>query len=319
MIFRRRNFDHTNTTEEARGGFLVHPSIEAGLVPEPERPGFFRVRAGSRSSGGEFRAAPTLEGSTIRAKSTSAVSKTASTSRRRSSATGRPKARWSDRSPAPTRSSSTRIRCRPRRARIAWRDQVEVATEPMTVRDGYCAIEVELAAPHEDTVPQLVMPVSADSALFYFFSKDNWELMVKVLDGCAINGHLWVYAAASTDVGYTLRVKDRFGGRATREYVHPAGPPAPALTDGEAFVCPCPVCSGASAAGNSSFRRDPHETSGHARHREPGRPGFCLAAARPAAAGVNLSLQKRFFEGDEGPWWSSARSRTRSSSPSTIR
>ncbi len=44
--------------------------------------------------------------------------------------------------------------------------------------------------------------------LFWFFSADNPELLIKVLDGCAINDSFWVFYAAATDVGLTLTVTD---------------------------------------------------------------------------------------------------------------
>ena len=51
-----------------------------------------------------------------------------------------------------------------------------------------------------------------DSGLFYFFDQDNWEVLVKVIDGCAVTGHQWVFSAASTNVQYTLTVTDRANG-----------------------------------------------------------------------------------------------------------
>ena len=44
-----------------------------------------------------------------------------------------------------------------------------------------------------------------DSALFWFFDLSNWEILVKVLDGCSTNGHFWVFGAATTDLGYRIR------------------------------------------------------------------------------------------------------------------
>ncbi len=76
---------------------------------------------------------------------------------------------------------------------------------------------------------------SADSGLFYFFSEDNWEMLVKVLDGCAINGHYWVLAAATTDVGYTLEVRDLQAGGEPRTYTNPVGQASPAILDLGAF------------------------------------------------------------------------------------
>ena len=74
-----------------------------------------------------------------------------------------------------------------------------------------------------------------ESAIFYFFSEDNWELLVKVLDGCALNNHHWVFASASTDVEYTLRVEDLVSGaRAT--YRNELGEASPAITDTAALA-----------------------------------------------------------------------------------
>ena len=49
---------------------------------------------------------------------------------------------------------------------------------------------------------------STDSTLFWFFDAANWELLVKVLDGCDNNGHFWVFSGATTDVEFDLTVID---------------------------------------------------------------------------------------------------------------
>ena len=72
----------------------------------------------------------------------------------------------------------------------------------------------------------------------WFFTPNNWEMLVKVLDGCSLNGHFWVFAAATTDVEYVLRVTDMQTG-AVREYSNPLGNAAAAITDTSAFsACP---------------------------------------------------------------------------------
>ncbi len=83
----------------------------------------------------------------------------------------------------------------------------------------------------------LTAPLASDnSGLFYFFSPNNWEKLVKVLDACAINGHYWVLAAATTDVGYRLEVRDTESNR-TKTYTNPVGRAAPAQIDLQAFSC----------------------------------------------------------------------------------
>ena len=87
--------------------------------------------------------------------------------------------------------------------------------------------------------PARVIPFGpTDSGLFYFFEDDNAEVLVKVLDGCAVNGHYWVFVAAATDVEYTLTVTDTQTSQDS-VYTNALGTPAPAITDTTAFAtCP---------------------------------------------------------------------------------
>ncbi|MEO1084140.1 MAG: Calx-beta domain-containing protein, partial [Acidobacteriota bacterium] len=79
---------------------------------------------------------------------------------------------------------------------------------------------------------------SPDSSLFWFFEATNWELLVKVLNGCGFNNNYWVFAAATTNVEYTLRVTDTQTGQ-VQEYTNPLGTSSAAITDTSAFAtCP---------------------------------------------------------------------------------
>jgi hypothetical protein len=61
--------------------------------------------------------------------------------------------------------------------------------------------------------------------------------MVKVIDACALNGRWWVFAAGTTNVGYTLTLTDTATQRSVR-YENPLGRVSPAVTDVKAFPCP---------------------------------------------------------------------------------
>jgi hypothetical protein len=50
------------------------------------------------------------------------------------------------------------------------------------------------------------------SGTFWFFSPDNVELIVKVLDGRAVNNRFWVFAGSLTDLEYWLEVTDSVTG-----------------------------------------------------------------------------------------------------------
>ncbi len=77
-----------------------------------------------------------------------------------------------------------------------------------------------------------------DSGLFWFVSDQNWEILIKVLDGCESNGHVWVYGAATTDLGYSIRVRDTVTGT-IRRYGNEPGRPSPAVIDSRAFADAC--------------------------------------------------------------------------------
>ena len=77
-----------------------------------------------------------------------------------------------------------------------------------------------------------------DSGTFWFFARDNREVLIKVLDGCSVNGHVWVYAASTTDLGYLIQVEDTVTG-AVREYRNEPSQPAAAITDSRAFTGAC--------------------------------------------------------------------------------
>jgi hypothetical protein len=66
------------------------------------------------------------------------------------------------------------------------------------------------------------VPLATDTGYFWFFSSTNAELMVKVLDGRANNGHFWVFYGALTNVQYTITVVDKLTG-ATKVYENPSG------------------------------------------------------------------------------------------------
>ena len=59
-----------------------------------------------------------------------------------------------------------------------------------------------------------------------------------MLDGCGVNGHHWVYAAAATDLGLDIQVTDTATGTIW-SYAKGPGEPAPAITESKAFPNSC--------------------------------------------------------------------------------
>jgi hypothetical protein len=80
-------------------------------------------------------------------------------------------------------------------------------------------------------------PLTADTGLFWFFSEESVEVVVKVLDACVLPGHhLWVFAAGLTNVAVTLEVTDTRTG-AVRIYERPPGKAFEPIQDLTAFDC----------------------------------------------------------------------------------
>ena len=64
--------------------------------------------------------------------------------------------------------------------------------------------------------------LTSDTGYFWFFSANNVELVLKVVDGRAANGFFWVFYGALSDVEYTITVTDTVTG-AVRTYTNPQG------------------------------------------------------------------------------------------------
>jgi glucose/arabinose dehydrogenase len=80
--------------------------------------------------------------------------------------------------------------------------------------------------------------LTGDSGYFWFFDRSNVELVVKLLDGCAVGLETrWLFAAGLTDVAVDLRVVDSASG-AERRYLHSGGSAFPSIQDTRAFPCP---------------------------------------------------------------------------------
>ncbi len=79
--------------------------------------------------------------------------------------------------------------------------------------------------------------ITRDTGRFSFFQAGNVELVVKVIDGCGLDDHFWVFAAGLTNVRTTLTVTDTTTG-AIRTYEKLAGPPFAPIQDTAAFACP---------------------------------------------------------------------------------
>ncbi len=82
----------------------------------------------------------------------------------------------------------------------------------------------------------IAVPLTADTGAFWFFSSGNIELVLKVVDGRAVNGSFWVFYGAMSDVSYTINVTDTLTG-VRKTYENPQGQLA-SIADTAAFTAP---------------------------------------------------------------------------------
>lgn len=96
------------------------------------------------------------------------------------------------------------------------------------------AVSASFNAGHGNTVAGAVAD-SEEAGRFWFFHPGNVELDVKLLDGCAINGHHWVFAAGLTNLEVTIHVLDTHTG-VSHSYYNPAGRAFAPIQDTAAFA-----------------------------------------------------------------------------------
>ncbi len=79
--------------------------------------------------------------------------------------------------------------------------------------------------------------LTADTGYFWFFDPTNVEMLVKVLNGCAVDARQWVFAGGLTNVQVLLKVTDTQTG-AVKTYLNPQDSAFVPIQDTSAFACP---------------------------------------------------------------------------------
>jgi hypothetical protein len=149
-------------------------------------------------------------------------------------------ARWRARPiPGPSRSLRRprrllRHRARPRRPRPVWasrrmtwsRRRAPTMRRRCCLGSGRFSLEVDWHAVGSGARGAgQAIPLSTESGYFWFFGPGNVELVVKVLDGEPVNGHVWVFYASLTDVEFALTVIDNATSPPTRGPITMRGEP----------------------------------------------------------------------------------------------
>jgi len=107
-------------------------------------------------------------------------------------------------------------------ARVAAQTVCSAAPTALCLQGSRFQAEVTWTAPGFGSGTGQAVPLTGDTGYFWFFSSSNVELVVKVLDGRAVNRHFWVFYGALSDVGYTLTITDLQTG-AREVFTNPQG------------------------------------------------------------------------------------------------
>jgi hypothetical protein len=95
--------------------------------------------------------------------------------------------------------------------------------ETLCLQDGRFSLMVEWRDPANGAMRRARARSQLDqTGIFSFFDDENFELLVKVLDGRAINGAFWLFYGALSDVEYTIFVADTID-TSLRVYHNPQG------------------------------------------------------------------------------------------------
>jgi hypothetical protein len=127
----------------------------------------------------------------------------------------------------------------------AWADVCFPTATRLCLSNYRFTAEVAWTAPGFGSGTGKAVPLTGDTGTFWFFDNSNTELVVKVLDGRALNRHFWVFYGGLSDVEYTLTVTDTLTG-VQEVYHNPAGRLASA-SDVTAFDEESPDAAGAAA------------------------------------------------------------------------
>jgi hypothetical protein len=112
------------------------------------------------------------------------------------------------------------------------------SAETMCLVGGRFQVKAAFTQPGQPTGQAQTVPLSDGSGYLWFFTPTSAEAIVKVVDGCALNGHYWVFAGGLTNVKVVLTVTDTKT-NAFKQYTNPQNATYEPIQDTSAFAsCP---------------------------------------------------------------------------------
>jgi photosystem II stability/assembly factor-like uncharacterized protein len=96
------------------------------------------------------------------------------------------------------------------------------AADRLCLQNARFQVQVRFRAPGGPVTTAQAVSLTADAGYFWFFTPNNVELALKVVDGQSFNGHIWVFVGSLSDVEYTVVVTD-LGTGTQKSYDNPPG------------------------------------------------------------------------------------------------
>jgi len=106
----------------------------------------------------------------------------------------------------------------------------------LCLNNGRYRVTVTFSTPAGQSGNGMAVTETSDTGMFWFFSANNIEIIIKVVTGCSFNSRVWVFAGGLTNVAYTITVTDTVTG-VSKTYSNPQGTPSQPVQDTDAFVC----------------------------------------------------------------------------------
>lgn len=109
---------------------------------------------------------------------------------------------------------------------------------PLVLGDGRFEVTAQWTTETGSTGYGIPVPLTSDTGYFWFFKETNVEMVIKVLDACAIADRFWVFAGGLTNTGVEILAHDTEAG-VTRPYSNPLGEAFEPIQDTAGFTtCP---------------------------------------------------------------------------------
>jgi len=111
---------------------------------------------------------------------------------------------------------------------------LRAASPVLLLQQNRFEVSATWRTPHGETGNAQPVRLTDETGYFWFFDPNNVEMVLKVLDGCTLSNHFWVFAGGLTNVAVDVTVKDLATGVVTT-YHNPQNTAFAPIQDTSAF------------------------------------------------------------------------------------